>query len=1476
MSNQSRPTVSPSAIAQFYNLQQCSMYLHHRYVNEDFAGISDISLSPLLAATGEAFEDGQLRQLLDADVHSVGPEDSTISFAETWTGETEADLERLEQLVTELADGTRERPVVFSQPRVRGTVGEWPVHGDADVVIAKPSDGASTPRTVDILIAEIKSSSAAKVHHQLQAAVYSLLFDVVLDDVPTNISASVVSQDPDRTSLPDLVTPTDDIDLRRLGTFDLDTRRNDIQLLLEAGGSLDEVLLDDGEIRDPNDPPTYRIDARCDGCDKQAKCLAHSVTNQKLSILGLAEGVQESLRELGVTDLHDLATLYEWPEDSRERRATAYSTPKPRDPELVTKILRQTEISNLLDLAQIAHRFLREIDPSYNEEWDDRTNDAGPWSDYLIGSGRNLPDDNPPASFTPDYPRKSLVRVYPYVQYDFVRDRVVLLAAKVTCTRYEEDHGDGIFISSEPEQLPNDREGKDREERRLIDDFFDKLSTAIETVRPDLSEEGYDLTDGFLHVYPYGNEQRQSLVDAVKRHPDSEAAQALRVLLGFRGDIDQEAVSVLQDDFRQRHAFRYPGLGVVQTAAQFYSRDSNLDWESSRPPGETPLKQVFDLGFFETTVPYDEAGNRIMLDFSNGLQVPSDRLGQSYPVVGRHQDVLPLEYLYASEEFDLLRTELADDTETQSRIVQYRHHAGEDSPRVDLEDIVDGAHAVCNAYEHVERSIRDKDAGMSKESLNLADLRENSLGVSALQSTCLEYQDLEFGASRRDLVARYRTPLSERVSSGHALPFEVATPPIESDDEDEERTWLEGSLLRSLGGGTDDGTQADTPLALEAGSFVVMTPLTRDDDGTLREDVNTPREITNQVLGLLTDVDTESGTLHVSLNWQVNQAQQPFRPNHVGWTTMEDDAYNRQYIEEGQKYVLDTALDDFVAHRANHALQNATENDVHNRLVNVYEDEIEDALVRDTPQFDPEDTRSLVDQFDRVMPESTNRDQRSFATQIDHTVAALQGPPGTGKTAYASTPAILSRAYADESNAFAGVATAHSNTAVDEIAGAVADGQERLAKGGTLEDAVLVRIRSDEPTGDLPDNVREYHYYDDQEELEALFEQYVLASTSPGPLIVFTTPVTLRNFVNSVRWSIDEDADSAEEFMADGRSRLFDFLLIDEASMMDLPLLFLAGAFLKQDKQLLLVGDHRQMQPIQAHDWEAEDRQTIEENTPAVSALDFVRFLRGDDDSNFERFDREPPTWHDKDSVLPMDRLKTTYRLPPAMARFETELFYHQDNIQLESGAPGHQIPDVRGDDLPAWLNAALEPESRVTVLLHDDSVYTKDSPVEAHLTERVLEPLSLVREEPADDELTGGVVVPFRLMRRRLRDQIDLGVDTVERFQGGERDVMALAMTASNQGYVNQLSEFLLDANRFNVGASRMKRKLFIVVSKSLFRAVSNDPQKYEQQKAWKQLYQTLIAGEQPAATTELTADEVPELNDRTVDVQVYTGYFD
>ena len=75
----------------------------------------------------------------------------------------------------------------------------------------------------------------------------------------------------------------------------------------------------------------------------------------------------------------------------------------------------------------------------------------------------------------------------------------------------------------------------------------------------------------------------------------------------------------------------------------------------------------------------------------------------------------------------------------------------------------------------------------------------------------------------------------------------------------------------------------------------------------------------------------------------------------------------------------------------------------------------------------------------------------------------------------------------------------------------------------------------------------------------------------------------------------------------------FDLLVVDEASMMRLPELILSGAFVDKNAQILVAGDHRQLPPIVAHNWEKEDRRTIEEMASFLSAMDFLRLLRQED-----------------------------------------------------------------------------------------------------------------------------------------------------------------------------------------------------------------------------------------------------------------------
>ncbi|WP_276249156.1 AAA domain-containing protein [Haladaptatus sp. YSMS36] len=1487
-----RPTLHPSRIAQFFSLGQCPMYLYHEYdadIKQIFEthGIDEVPLSPLLAETGNRFEAAQLDMLLATDAYIVGPaaDERATSFDETWTTNVGRNMRRLENLVADVVSGKYTRPVICYQTPLKVSVGVWPVRSEIDILFLVPTEGGAR-----LHIAEVKSAAGAKTHHQLQTATYTLQLRSLLSAVDgLSLTAGIVSQ---ATPLSQAITARGEIDLTSLPTFDTATRENDIELLLEEGGPLDAILR-------RSKAPAHSIDAKCDGCSHQAQCLAYAALNHGLELLQLSESAQESLQTLGVTKLEHMAELYELPTDKWDRSATNYADLTPRDPELVARIQEETEVTNLPVLSQIAHRFLRALNPAFDAEWRAEAS-AGPWSEYLVGSGRNLPDDDPYDEDWDepwdDYPKRSLVRIYPVVVHDYVRDRLVYLGARVTSSRHEDAGGDPITVIARPDALPDASDAKDAEEERLFEAFFDGLEDAVATVAPDLAgelgpdEKPLSADEGFVHLYFYGRAQRNALMDAVKRHPDTPGSRTFRTLLGYRGAVDQEAVSVLKEEFRDRHVFRYPGLGLLQTVAQFYdvTGKRTFNWESTREAGETPLKHVFARDFFETTVPCEKLGpNTVGLDFSAGFQVPPDRFRKGattyYPVLGRHRDVVPLEYVWACEELDVLNTSWASDDETRQRIVSYRHHTDKDSPRVTLDDIDELIERIAAATEYIERCIRDKDSTTPKTAVPVRRFDTLSFEPSALQQTCIEYQQLEHGTKRRALELRLRQPVPDRVSSGQAVAFECSSTPDENDE------TISGTILDHVGAGTSGEAG---PLSIEPGSWVVVTPLTENADGSLTETVAKPAHCLNSTLAIVDTVDRTTGTITLSAPWKDGRWPRRDDPSmtwHRGWTSdpVEAEKYTT-LVEEGSRFVVDTALDNYSAYRARHALVHARTNAVHERFLQLYEDG-DPAALRIPSLCDSGAVSDLLDAVDRVNDFAQNPNQRALCERLTHFAIGVQGVPGAGKTSGAAAPAALSRAhaFATANQSFAGLLSAHSNTAVNELLEDVASLHENLATEGFLKDLTLVRVRSaGQPTGLA--NVEDVHYRHDADRLRELYTETF--GSDGTQVLFFTTPVTARNMLNVLADDFAADADgevdvdkknrlTIEDLMATGDACVFDFMIVDEASMMDLPLLFLLGAFLREEGQIILVGDHRQMQPIQSHEWDEEDRQPIEEHTPAISALDFVRFLRGENGGALDSLKRESPTWADPDAVLPMDRLRITYRNPQPMGDLFTRLSYHLDGIEIESGVDNPLIPDVRSADLPEWVRVSLEPESRATLIVHDENRARKNSPLEAFLTEQVLDPLPTT-PTGSGNHVSTGVVVPFRLQRRRLRRQLPghILADTVEKFQGGERDVMVLSMTAGSQGYVNSQTDFLLNPNRLIVGASRMRRKLIIIASKSLFRAVTPDADDYENQKAWKQLYREFGVHERdPDAVGSVTSTEVPDLDaDQEVTFEVYNGFRD
>jgi superfamily I DNA and/or RNA helicase len=286
-----------------------------------------------------------------------------------------------------------------------------------------------------------------------------------------------------------------------------------------------------------------------------------------------------------------------------------------------------------------------------------------------------------------------------------------------------------------------------------------------------------------------------------------------------------------------------------------------------------------------------------------------------------------------------------------------------------------------------------------------------------------------------------------------------------------------------------------------------------------------------------------------------------------------------------------------------------------------------------------------------------------------------------------------------------------------------------------------------------------------------------------------------------------------------------DCLVLDEASQMNLPEAIMAALPLRPAGQVIVVGDHRQMPPIVKHDWDNEPRRTFQEFRAHASLYEAIRAL-------------DPP----------LIQFAESFRLHAVMAEFLRQEIYRHDGIDYFSrrhdGLPEQQYGD-------AFVAAVLHPEYPLVVVVHDET----NSQMRNEYEQALITPVIAALSDPAGHGLQAkeglGVVVPHRAQRAALQTAFpslslfgDDGVtvrgsaiDTVERFQGGERTVILVSATESNRAYLLAASDFLLDPRRLTVALSRAKRKLILVASRSIIELFSADEETFANSQLWKNL---------------------------------------
>ena len=177
--------------------------------------------------------------------------------------------------------------------------------------------------------------------------------------------------------------------------------------------------------------------------------------------------------------------------------------------------------------------------------------------------------------------------------------------------------------------------------------------------------------------------------------------------------------------------------------------------------------------------------------------------------------------------------------------------------------------------------------------------------------------------------------------------------------------------------------------------------------------------------------------------------------------------------------------------------------------------------------------------------------------------------------------------------------------------------------------------------------------------------------------------------------------------------------------------------------------------------------------------------------------------------------LKMQYRMNDQIMHFSSEWFYHG---QVES-APSVSNRGILDYDLPIMWVDTSDIDAREEFV---GETFGRINKTEAELTLAVLQHYfeKIGRQRILDEQVDVGVISPYRAQVQYLRQLIRkreffkpyrhlISVNTVDGFQGQERDVILISLVRANDD--GQIG-FLNDLRRMNVAITRARMKLIIL----------------------------------------------------------------
>ena len=400
-------------------------------------------------------------------------------------------------------------------------------------------------------------------------------------------------------------------------------------------------------------------------------------------------------------------------------------------------------------------------------------------------------------------------------------------------------------------------------------------------------------------------------------------------------------------------------------------------------------------------------------------------------------------------------------------------------------------------------------------------------------------------------------------------------------------------------------------------------------------------------------------------------------------------------------------------------------------------------------------------------------------------IAILHGPPGTGKTTTLAEVVIQAVKRGERV-----LACAPSNTAVDNLLERIVvfvPSALRIGHPARVIEALRGHTLDERVDQDPSSNV----IRDMRREVQGLVRQagrnFRGRNARSRRRELFAEAGRLRGEIRRLERSVVSSIiDSAEVICSTTSldddllgSRQFDLCVVDEACQCTIPAVW---QVVLRSQRIVLAGDHCQLPPT------------------VVSPIAANAGMR---DSLMQRL-----VLREGESIY--RRLTVQYRMHESIMKFSSDSFY-DGSLIADCSVRDHRLDDLdhvsesplTSDPITFIDTAGAEYLEQV-----DADGESKFNPKEAQLVLQLVTDLRDAGVAASDI----AVIAPYSAQVRLLRDKFDvaqLEIDTVDGFQGREKEVVVISLVRSNERLE---IGFLADTRRTNVAITRARRKLIVI----------------------------------------------------------------